>query len=75
MSSNLEIGLSDGADIWHTGSLTVSAQHGPGLVVTLQLVRLNTAKISCMGWVAYRFLISSGWEIRKSLSCSASGLI
>ena len=52
MSSFLEIGSANWADIWHTGSLIASARHRPGLAVTLQSLLLKTAKINYMDWVA-----------------------
>ena len=55
MSSILEIDLADWANIWPRDSLTVSAPHMPGLGVTRQPMQQKTAKINCMGWVAYIF--------------------
>ena len=44
MSSNLEIGRADVADIWYTGSSSVSARHRLGLAVTREPLRLKIAK-------------------------------
>ena len=71
MSSIVEICQADWADIWHTGSLTISARHWPVFGVTLQPVRLKTAKCNCMGCIDSWFQVV--WEFEGPLDGWVSG--